>query len=33
MGELHPEVLENYGLRHPVAVLELSLEKLLAQAS
>jgi phenylalanyl-tRNA synthetase beta chain len=30
MGELHPEVLENYGLRHPVAVLELSLEKLLA---
>jgi phenylalanyl-tRNA synthetase beta chain len=30
MGELHPEVLENYGLKHPVAVLELSLEKLLA---
>lgn len=25
MGELHPEVLENYGLKHPVAVLELSL--------
>jgi len=29
MGEVHPEVLEAYGLRHPVAVLELSLEKLL----
>jgi len=29
MGELHPEVIENYGLRHPVAVLELSLEHLL----
>jgi phenylalanyl-tRNA synthetase beta chain len=29
MGELHPEVLENYGLKHPVAVLELSLDKLL----
>jgi len=29
MGELHPAVLENYGLRHPVAVLEVSLEKLL----
>jgi phenylalanyl-tRNA synthetase beta chain len=29
MGELHPEVLESYGLRHPVAVLELSLAKLL----
>ena len=28
MGEVHPEVLENYGLRHPVAVLELSLAKL-----
>lgn len=28
MGELHPEVLENYGLRHPVAVLELSLAAL-----
>jgi phenylalanyl-tRNA synthetase beta chain len=30
MGEVHPEVLENYGLRHPVAVLELSLRRLLA---
>jgi phenylalanyl-tRNA synthetase beta chain len=29
MGEVHPEVLENYGLKHPVSVLELSLEKLL----
>ena len=29
MGELHPEVLEAYGLKHPVSVLELSLEKLL----
>lgn len=29
MGELHPEVLEKYGLRHAVAVLELSLESLL----
>ena len=29
MGELHPQVLENYGLRHPVAVLELSLTRLL----
>ncbi len=29
MGELHPEVLENYGLRHPVAVCEISLERLL----
>lgn len=29
MGELHPEVLENYGLKHPVAVMELSLAKLL----
>jgi len=29
MGEVHPEVLEAYGLRHPVAVLELSLEKLM----
>jgi phenylalanyl-tRNA synthetase beta chain len=28
MGEIHPEVLENYGLKHPVSVLELSLEKL-----
>ncbi len=31
MGEIHPEVLEAYGLKHPVAVLELSLEKLLAR--
>jgi phenylalanyl-tRNA synthetase beta chain len=30
MGEVHPEVLENYGLRHPVAVLELSLAKLVS---
>jgi len=30
MGELHPQVLENYGLKHPVSVMELSLEKLLA---
>lgn len=29
MGELHPEVIERYGLRHPVAVFELSLERLL----
>ncbi len=29
MGEVHPAVLENYGLKHPVSVLELSLEKLL----
>ncbi len=29
MGELHPEVIEHYGLRHPVAVLELSLDRLL----
>ncbi|MCK4340989.1 MAG: phenylalanine--tRNA ligase subunit beta [Phycisphaerae bacterium] len=29
MGEVHPEVLENYGLKHPVSVMELSLEKLL----
>lgn len=28
MGEVHPQVIENYGLRHPVAVMELSLEKL-----
>jgi phenylalanyl-tRNA synthetase beta chain len=30
MGEVHPEVLENYGLKHPVSVLELSLERLLS---
>jgi phenylalanyl-tRNA synthetase beta chain len=30
MGEVHPEVLESYGLKHPVSVMELSLEKLLA---
>lgn len=30
MGEVHPEVLESYGLRHPVAVLELSLAELMA---
>jgi len=32
MGEVHPEVLENYGLRHPVSALELSLEGLLRAA-
>jgi phenylalanyl-tRNA synthetase beta chain len=31
IGEVHPEVLENYGLKHPVSVVELSLEKLLPQ--
>ena len=31
LGELHPEVLEAYGLKHPVAVLELSLAQLIAQ--
>jgi phenylalanyl-tRNA synthetase beta chain len=30
LGELHPEVLEAYGLKHPVAVLELSLARLVA---
>lgn len=30
MGELHPQVLESYGLKHPVAVLEMSLGKLLS---
>jgi phenylalanyl-tRNA synthetase beta subunit len=29
MGEAHPAVLEAYGLKHPVSVLELSLAKLL----
>jgi phenylalanyl-tRNA synthetase beta chain len=29
MGEVHPEVLERYGLKHPVSVMQLSLEKLL----
>ena len=29
MGELHPEVIEGYGLRHAVAVMELNLEMLL----
>lgn len=28
MGELHPEVLEDYSLKHPVSVLELSLAKI-----
>ena len=28
MGEVYPEVLENYGLKHPVSVLELSLQRL-----
>ncbi len=31
MGEVHPEVLEAYGLKHPAVVMELSLEKLLNQ--
>ncbi|MDX2200852.1 MAG: phenylalanine--tRNA ligase subunit beta [Phycisphaerae bacterium] len=26
LGELHPQVLENYGLRHPVALFELAFE-------
>jgi phenylalanyl-tRNA synthetase beta chain len=29
MGELHPEVLESFGLKHPASVMELSLAKLL----
>ncbi len=29
-GELHPEVLERYGLRHATSVMELSLQRLLA---
>lgn len=29
MGEVHPEVIENYGLRHPVSVFELNLSRLL----
>ncbi len=29
MGEVYPEVLEDYGLKHPVSVMELSLEGLL----
>jgi phenylalanyl-tRNA synthetase beta subunit len=29
MGEVHPQVIENHGLRHPVAAMELSLVKLL----
>jgi phenylalanyl-tRNA synthetase beta subunit len=32
MGEVHPEVLEAYGLKHPVAVLEMSLAALLKVA-
>jgi phenylalanyl-tRNA synthetase beta chain len=31
MGEVHPEVIEHYGLRHPVVVFELSLARLLAR--
>lgn len=31
MGEVHPAVIENYGLRHPVVVFELSLARLLAR--
>ncbi len=30
MGEVHPEVLESYGLKHPVSVMELSLGTLTA---
>lgn len=30
LGEVHPEVLENYGLRHAVAVMEWSLARLLS---
>jgi phenylalanyl-tRNA synthetase beta chain len=30
LGELHPEVIEAYGLHHPIAVMEISLEALLA---
>lgn len=30
MGEVHPEVLERYGLRHPACVLEIDLSALLA---
>jgi phenylalanyl-tRNA synthetase beta chain len=30
MGEVHPEVLENYGLKHPVSLFEISLAKLMA---
>lgn len=29
MGEVHPEVLERYGLKHPVSVVEFSLARLL----
>lgn len=28
LGEMHPEVIESYGLKHPVAVMETSLERL-----
>lgn len=31
MGEVHPEVLENYGLQHATAVMEWSLEQLLEE--
>ena len=31
MGEVHPEVLEAYGLKHPVSVMELSLAKMLGE--
>ncbi|MBL8877494.1 MAG: hypothetical protein JNG88_00115 [Phycisphaerales bacterium] len=27
MGELHPQVIENYGLKHAVAVLEIDLRE------
>jgi phenylalanyl-tRNA synthetase beta chain len=30
LGEIHPEVLENFGLGHPVAVFELDLDAVLA---
>ncbi len=32
MGELHPEILESYGLKHPVALVEISLATLLKTA-
>ena len=32
LGELHPRVIEHYGLRHPVALLEFSLARLLPAA-
>lgn len=31
MGEIHPEVIERYGLKHAVVVMEVSLERLLSR--